>query len=147
MKKTFKRLGIILFVCIMCFTSSIASFAGYANDSSINEIDNQSISTYSLGSLLYSKGKNFTESCTITITTTSANWSADFVLTVSENSSANYFVTMVEPDGTSHTGLVGGGGGSSTFTLTYAPAGTYTFIFTKNTGVTKTATAFVQIYD
>lgn len=150
MKKAINRIIVLLVFGI--FTMSFGTIAFASNTTESLSPDSKAFvlndtSNRVVGDLLYSSGQYFTNSCTITIITTSANWDADFYLTVSENSSATYNVVMTAANGSVYSQLVGGGGGSAHFNMSYAKAGTYTFQFYLNNGSSNTAFASVQIFD
>ena len=144
MKNIFKRLGVAFLICIMCISSfSVVSFAA-----EVENVDTAQIEPQALGDLrTITKIEDLRENNRCTIKLNSANWDANFVVTVVDNPYANYYVTLVRPNNESETRIVGGGGGSTTFNLTYASAGTYTIIVTKNQGTENYAHAVVQLFD
>lgn len=152
MKKGFNRLVGFLLACVMCLSLGTVAFAAESDTVEISETEitmvESGITPRKIGSSLYNKSSYFEDdSCTIVIVTDSANVDADFVLELSYNSSANYLVTMYAPSGASSSQIIGGNGGSAHFNMALAPAGTYTFVFTKNSGTTAPAVAKVTIYD
>lgn len=149
MKNIIKRFCIFVLACILSISTSLVAFAA-ETDISVNATTSttEKSSTYGLGNLLASSGiKDLRTASTCTVYLSSANWSTDFVVDIHENPNANYYVTLIRPNGNSESQLVGGNGGSAKFTLTYAPAGTYTIIVTRYQGVDNYAYAVVQVFD
>ncbi len=148
MKNIFKRFCIFALACVLCLSTSLVAFAA-ETDTGINvATGSEESSTYGLGNLLTTGGiSDLRTSSTCTVYLSSANWSADFVVNVHGNQNANYYVTLIRPNGNSDTQLIGGNGGSAKFTLAYAPAGTYTITVTRHQGVDNYAYAVVQVFD
>ena len=146
MKKTFKRLGAILLALVLCISMSAVAFAAEAD---INlETSAETAQVYSIGQVLYTKSEQLNNSSTtFTITTSEANWDADFILSVAGSSGEKFTVTLLAANGTFYDSTVYANGTGATFNMSYAKSGTYTFTFTRSNGSTTPVVCTAQICD
>lgn len=146
MRKIFKRLGAILLALTLCMSMSAIAFAAEADNNF--EISAKTAQLYSIGQVLYSKSEQLNDSSTtFTITTSEANWDADFILSVAGSSSEKFTVTLLAANGTFYDSTVYANGIGATFNMSYAKAGTYTFTFTRSNGSTTPVVCTAQICD
>lgn len=151
MKKTSLKMRILSLIMVLCMSFAMMSVTALAvedpNPDTNTGIPNEP--DRAIGPVLYSDTANFVNYTTISITMTSGEWDADFLVAITGNAGAMYEVVMTIPSGSSYTTYVTSGTGHFTTiaTLIYAAKGTYTFSFTRISGSANTAHAIVEICD
>ena len=143
MNKIFKRIGTILLALTLCFGTTLTAFAAEEGV----EV-NETTVTYS-DKIASGKSENtFTTNDRVYVSLTNGNWSADFEITILPATNASFTVTLTTPSGDQYVDTVIADGIAHHFrTLTYAPAGTYTIYFLRQSGSSANYKAFVDVYD
>ena len=143
MKKNFKRIFSLFLACVLCFSLTSSAFAAE------NENLNNSIMPAAAGQVLYGKSVTFSSgNGNTSITTTEANWDAQFIVWLFGDSNTSYYVSMRAANGTEYTfGWMTGNGQAKTIDMTYAKAGTYTFYVTCSSSPAKSVDLLIQILD
>lgn len=151
MKKHFKHLFALLLSVAMCLSCSVVSFAASNDIASTVPASAENaggISTYSAGNTLYATTADFSDGRgQVSITTTEANWDAQYMVAVLGDSTGEYRISMKAANGAEYDmGIVYGDGKGAMCTQVYAKAGTYTFYVTAM-GTGNPIHVIVQIYD
>ncbi len=152
-RRLFKRLCV--FAMIACFgIASMSTTNVFASEvinkkTTIEIVEDEAITTYAEGNLLYSSSATIKNSATVTITTAEGNVNANFYVGVLGNTGKTYTVNMYVNGKLRNeiAMVVGGGEFINIANLLYAGAGTYKFTFTCYENVSTSGTAMVWIYD
>lgn len=150
-KNFFKRFLAFVMALCMCFgTTSMSAFAA-ESEAPADCVTTEDVGVMPMadGDVLTAGMRAFTNSTTLSLELTHANWSTDFCVTVLGNTGAKYEVVLDGPDDITATTYIAGGTSNLTLLLTllYAPAGTYKFTFTRLSGSAISASAIAEIRD
>lgn len=144
MNKYFLRIWSILLALALCLSGSLTTFAAEEeHETKLSE----SYAPASTPTILNSGVSNAFQTQEIFyVTLNNSTFNASFYVAVRTNSSANYSVKIVAPNGQTLTGTAMGDANLHYIGyLAYAPAGEYKFSISRKTGTATTVTALGAI--